>query len=173
MPGMRLDQLVNSATHRSERETDEFGENESDYSFSDQETNSQLDHTTYEGERRLSDEHGIDRQWQGSQLRAPSAHPPPPVSELMVMLQNQQALLNEVLIGQKAMKERQDKMDTSLVSLRQEVSTNKREFPSSSSSSSDGKRKCIVTRSLSVSPHTCLCSVLSCILIRNIMHALQ
>ena len=65
-PGMRLDQLVNSATHRSKRETDEFGENESDYTFSDQKTNSQLDHTTYEGERRLSDEHGNDRQWHGS-----------------------------------------------------------------------------------------------------------
>ena len=27
------------------------------------------------------DKHGYDRQWQGSQLRAPSAHPPPLVTQ--------------------------------------------------------------------------------------------
>ena len=65
-------------------------------------------------------------------------------------MQNQQKLLTEVLSGQKLMAERQDKLETDMASFREEMSKLPSESPSSSPSCY-GKRKRVVTRSLSVS----------------------
>ena len=65
------------------------------------------------------------------------------------MLQKQQAMLQEVLNGQKIFEERQNTVESHLAELQSKVEESAVCTPSSSSS--EGKRKRIVTRALSVS----------------------
>lgn len=67
----------------------------------------------------------------------------------MTMMQQQQAQLQKVLDGQQAMELRQSVMDTKLASLQEQILLSQH-MNSSPSSSSDGKRKRVVTRTLSV-----------------------
>ena len=69
---------------------------------------------------------------------------------IISMLQQQQLLIQQVLGNQKAMDERQNNFDEKLTALKKEVE-NPAVSPISPTSSSDGKRKRLVTRSLSVS----------------------
>lgn len=73
---------------------------------------------------------------------------------IIFMLQKQQAMLQGVLDSQKALKEWQDTVESHLAELQSKVE----ESPTStrSSSSGDGKRKRVVTRTLSVSLFDCL-----------------
>ena len=66
---------------------------------------------------------------------------------IILMLQKQQAMLQEVLEGQKALEERQDTVESHLAELQSKME----ESATSTPSSSDGKRKRVVTRALSVS----------------------
>lgn len=70
--------------------------------------------------------------------------------EVVVMLQQQQAILQQVLKGQEDLKSRQDEIEEKLSCLDAKVKSTVNSV-SPSSSSSDGKRKRIVTRTLSVS----------------------
>ena len=75
----------------------------------------------------------------------------PSVSQenLIAMLQQQQPMLQQVLEGQKLFERRQDYFDDQLADLASKV---ERPIPTTpSSSSSEGKRKRVVTRTLSVS----------------------
>ena len=63
------------------------------------------------------------------------------------MFQKQQAMLQGVLEGQKALEERQDTVESHLAELQSKME----ESATSTPSSSDGKRKRVVTRTLSVS----------------------
>ena len=74
-------------------------------------------------------------------------------SNIVVMLQQQQAILQEVLDGQKALEARQTNVEDKIIHLQSQVE--KSTSSSTSPSSSDGKRKRIVTRALSV----CYCDV--------------
>ena len=65
------------------------------------------------------------------------------------MLQKQQAMLQEVLSGQKALEDRQNTVESHLAKLQSKVEKSAVSTPTSSSS--EGKRKRIVTRTLSVS----------------------
>lgn len=72
-----------------------------------------------------------------------------PEKSLISMIQQQQAMLEQVLEGQKRLVERQDGFEHQLTELASKV---KQPLPSTpSSSSSEGKRKRLVTRTLSVS----------------------
>lgn len=74
-------------------------------------------------------------------------------SNIVVMLQQQQAILQEVLDGQKALEARQTNVEDKIIHLISQVE--KSTSSSTSPSSSDGKRKRIVTCALSV----CYCDV--------------
>ncbi len=74
--------------------------------------------------------------------------PPSHADQLMTMMQQQQAQLQKVLDGQQAMELRQSVMDTKLASLQEQILS--QHTNASPSSSSDGKRKRVVTRTLSV-----------------------
>jgi hypothetical protein len=72
-----------------------------------------------------------------------------PEKSLISMIQHQQVMLEQVLEGQKRLVERQDGFEDQLAELASKV---KQPLPSTpSSSSSEGKRKRVVTRTLSVS----------------------
>ena len=89
----------------------------------------------------------------GFQQRTPSL--PKQISSLstkknlMSMLQQQQALLQQVIDGQKRLEERQDSFEDQLTTLVSKVEQPAPTTPSSSCS--EGKRKRVVTRTLSVS----------------------
>jgi len=85
------------------------------------------------------------------QMSSSSLSPFSSVSQenLIAMLQQQQAMLQQVLEGQKLFERRQDYFDDQLADLASKV---ERPIPTTpSSSSSEGKRKRVVTRTLSVS----------------------
>ena len=67
-------------------------------------------------------------------------------NNIILMLQKQQAMLQEVLDSQKALKERQDTVESHLAELQSKVEESPVSTPSSSSG--DGKRKRVVTRTL-------------------------
>ena len=69
-------------------------------------------------------------------------------NEVMPMLQQQQMILQKVLESQKALEERQNKIEDKLANLQTLMD---KPSVSSPTSSSDGKRKRLVTRALSVS----------------------
>ena len=77
---------------------------------------------------------------------------------IILMLQKQQAMLQEVLDGQKALEERQDTVESHLAELQSKVEESATSTPSSSSG--DGKQKRTVTRTLSVSPFSTICLTL-------------
>ena len=87
-------------------------------------------------------------------LDLPLYNPPPKSKcldlplEIVSMLQQQQAVLQKVLKGQEAMSLRQDAIEGKISSLEVKVEKYNTTSPSSSS---DGKRKRVVTRTLSVS----------------------
>ena len=74
-------------------------------------------------------------------------------SSIITMLQEQQALLQEVLSTQKTMTEKQLEMDKELCMLKQKIENEESTVTSSgcSSSGASGKRKRTVSRTLSVS----------------------
>ena len=73
-----------------------------------------------------------------------------PEKNLISMIQHQQAMLQQALEGQKHLVERQDSFEQQLAELASKVEQPLSSTPSSSSS--EGKRKRVVTRILSVSP---------------------
>ncbi len=73
-------------------------------------------------------------------------------NEVIPMLQQQQLILQRVLEGQKTLEERQNKIEDKLADLQSQMDKPSAVSPSSSS---DGKRKRLVTRALSVSLHVC------------------
>ena len=76
-----------------------------------------------------------------------------PEIDVITMLQQQQAVLQEVLDGQKELQQRQNQMEEKLICLQSKVDNPPN--IDAQSSSSDGKRKRVVTRTLSVSETIC------------------
>lgn len=74
--------------------------------------------------------------------------------EVIAMLQQQQAVLQEVLKGQEVLKTQQAEMEEKISTLEAEVNK-PADLSMSPSSSSDGKRKRVVTKALSVSQCVC------------------
>ena len=70
--------------------------------------------------------------------------------DVLSMLQQQQGLLQKVINNQKSLEEKHTKMEAMFANLEEQVRRDATP-PSSSSTSSDGKRKRVVTRELSVS----------------------
>ncbi len=125
MPRMALEDLVDDVAMN---DREERSDNE-DFRFGD-----------------LDDPDVIDRLHTVAHSDAP--RPPSHADQLMTMMQQQQAQLQKVLDGQQAMELRQSVMDTKLASLQEQILSQRTN--SSPSSSSDGKRKRVVTRTLSV-----------------------
>lgn len=73
--------------------------------------------------------------------------PPDHQNEVIPMLQQQQLILQRVLESQKVLEDRQNIIEDKLAGLKAQLD----KPPVSSSSSSDGKRKWLVSRALSVS----------------------
>lgn len=69
-------------------------------------------------------------------------------NEIVSMLQKQQAMWQQVLKGQQSISSRQDAIEGKVLNLEAKIDKNSATSPSSSS---DGKRKHVVTRTLSVS----------------------
>ena len=69
-------------------------------------------------------------------------------SDIITMLQQQQAMLQQVVNGQKAFELRQNQLEEKVQTLQSQI--DKPSSSTTSSSSSDGKRKRVVTRTLSV-----------------------
>ena len=86
---------------------------------------------------------------QFEQHMSPFSTPPSGHQSIILMLQKQQAMLQEVLSGQKALEDRQNTVESHLAELQSKVEKSAVSTPTSSSS--EGKRKRIVTRTLSVS----------------------
>ena len=87
---------------------------------------------------------------QFEQHMSPFSTPPSGHQNIILMLQKQQAMLQEVLSGQKALEDRQNNtIESHLAELQSKVEKSAVSTPTSSSS--EGKRKRIVTRTLSVS----------------------
>ena len=128
-----------------------------DYSSSDSDDSAQIGED-FHGELYSSD---LDKP--GSQQRTPSL--PKQISSfsteknLMCMLQQQQALLQRVIDGQKRLEERQDSFEDQLTSLASKVEQPAPTTPFSSSS--EGKRKRAVTRTLSVSDFNMECTCIT------------
>lgn len=128
MPRMALEDLVDDVMN----DREEMSDNE-DFRFGDLDDPDVVD--------RL---HTVDQQ-----VYTRSDAPPSHADQLMTMMQQQQAQLQKVLDGQQAMELRQSVMDTKLASLQEQILLSQH-MNSSPSSSSDGKRKRVVTRTLSV-----------------------
>ena len=153
MPGMGLEQLSNCLSYDAD-DSDRDGERgDFEFEFNQPHTSVPRTNPTLPHREARDDQTQVMPRNINSTLPFQEGSPRltnSRVNDLFVMMQNQQALLQKVLKGQETLQERQDEMETSLASLQNQVSHAQPDTPPSSSSSSEGKRKRIVTRSLSV-----------------------
>ena len=112
----------------------------------------------------LNDNEGVEMQTNTHQFESPQFSVQPPSISLrsqasmsdeqsrniLTMLQQQQTLLQQVVTSQSRLENRQSTMEVKLADLKEKIDTPVVVSPTSSQSS-DGKRKRIVTRALSVS----------------------
>ncbi len=110
--------------------------------------NTSAEYSDYEDFEFEEGRHSQDRLHQADKGMSVST---PNNSEIISFLQQQQQALQKVIDGQRAIEERQTSLEEKLTYLENKLSTPQPSPTSSAASSSEGKRKRVVTRTLSVS----------------------
>ena len=150
-PGMSLSDIAGQVTMGSGSSSEDDDFLDDDFNFGDSETDHYEQSSSAFSTPHSSTSLLINKPRSSASLQGTGNEPitGPSNESIILMLQRQQAMLQQVLDGQKIIEQRQDTVECQLSELQSKVE--KPVSPSPSSSSSEGKRKRVVTRTLSVS----------------------